>query len=511
MMRQTSTCSRLAYPSRQDWPGWLCRIPAGLLVLLLLAGPLAQAQQITAQLHLSNKEPEPLWFEYVRADGGLATLSYMSKRSSRYLGIYKYDESFRRTWERQVLQNSNRLEIVHFTVLGERILLFVGEQNPGESTQTLYYYAYSLDGTAEAERVPLLTAPKKEALRSSLRFVHSINKQLLACVQQFPHDATDHPIRLAYHLFQQGQPGPRSYEFDLPYTGTDAYELKEAELSNSGNLHVLAKKEAGRRQPANDVRYVLARYRIADEQVLETPLYFSDSLITDLTFQLSPSEEVFMGGFYSRSQADQAYGLVFVRLDSADHAMTVSSFTPFSTSFLGRYLNERQLNRGNALTDFYLDKIILRSDGGMLFLAEQFYLTYVNYYDAYGFLSYQEEYHYDDVAAFSVSPAGEVEWHALVPKSQAGQSRMELSYFPAIGPAGVYVFFKAYQRKIGTHLYYQRILPDGTVEPAQVFMGQMRGADIFYRPACEQITNREAVLVYRRDGKFSLVKIRLEE
>lgn len=477
--------------------------------MLLSLCTLAYCQTIVAELALSKKEPEPLWFEYVKEDAGLATLSYMDRRSTRYVGIFKYDAAFQRQWVVQFLQNNLRNSILHFTVLGSRIMVFVGEDQPKEGTQVIYFYAYDLEGNVIADRVRLTEVDRKIDLRQTFKFVRSMNNRLLACVQTFPQrkELAESPIH--YYIFEAGIDGYREDKFDLPYRNSKL-KLKEVELSNYGNLHLLAKLQEQDNPVLADVKYTLFRYSPARGGLLETPMYFADSLITDLTFQVSANEEVFMGGFYSRTRADQAYGLVYLRLDSADHFMKVVRFQPFGNDFLAKYLTKRQIDKGRELTDFFLDKIILRSDGGMLFLAEQFFITYVESYGAYGLSTFRELYHYNDIAAFSVSPTGELEWTALIPKSQTGESKYELSYFPAIGPSGVLLFYRERLSTGGQHVFYSHVDFEGVVTTPRIFQERMRATDTFYRSACEQITNKEAIMVYMKNRMLTLAKINLD-
>lgn len=482
--------------------GWLC----------LCAGPLV-AQDVVATLELSRKEPRPLWFEYVKADSGLVTLSYMSRNSSRYIGIYKYNAAFQRQWSHQFMENDQRKDIIYLGVLGNHIFIFVAEAPRGAETTEVYYYAYDLEGHLVAERVPAATLSEKQKPREVLGFVKAINKRRLYVVQQLPTTKTDKTLKVRALMFAQGQ-GP-NFVADttlLPYPATQL-SIKQMEVANTGELYLLTKKF----EDAREKTTAFAMFRIlpqapAETKLLETPLYYPENQITDLIFKLDPQGTVYLGGFFSKRTADKAHGLIYTRLTAEDNTMEATSFVPFNKEFLAKYLTRRQLSRDQALTDFYLDHIILRSDGGLLLLAEQYWVSSIAYTDAYGFISYREFYNYDDIAAFSISPNGELEWTAVIPKQQTGEYKPELSYFHAVSPTGIQFYYKARSKASGSNVFVREISYYGQVSPVRIFLQGLRAGDTFYRKACEQVTNSRALIVFAkaRPRTFTMLKVALD-
>ncbi|MEM7038932.1 MAG: hypothetical protein AAF570_18265, partial [Bacteroidota bacterium] len=84
---------------------------------LLFTGS-AFAQSVTARLDLDRREAKPRHIEYCSADGGLATFGNMTKKSSRYLGIHKYDDLFNKQWSEQILAQNGRANVDLMAVLG---------------------------------------------------------------------------------------------------------------------------------------------------------------------------------------------------------------------------------------------------------------------------------------------------------------------------------------------------------------------------------------------------------
>ena len=105
---------------------------------------------------------------------------------------------------------------------------------------------------------------------------------------------------------------------------------------------------------------------------------------------------------------------------------------------------ERNDNRRSAeLYNYSLDELILRSDGGAVLVAEQFYVQEERYNDnpfgyggfGYGYYpynpysysryrnNYQTDYYYNynDIIVVNIRPTGEIEWASRIPKKQENQ------------------------------------------------------------------------------------------
>ena len=118
-------------------------------------------------------------------------------------------------------------------------------------------------------------------------------------------------------------------------------------------------------------------------------------------------------------------------------------------------------------------------------------------------------YHYDDVILTSVDSDGNIEWHAIVDKTQVSDSPSSLSYFNAIGGDGTYIFYEYKPRRMGVNIYYNTIGIGGDVSERMPLIRDYKFGNEFYPRFCEQINNEEAIMVYLQNkGKtLSVVKV----
>ncbi|RME12050.1 MAG: hypothetical protein D6816_01385 [Bacteroidetes bacterium] len=100
--------------------------------------------------------------------------------------------------------------------------------------------------------------------------------------------------------------------------------------------------------------------------------------------------------------------------------------------------------RSPELYNYSLDRLILRSDGGAVLVAEQFYIEretyYRDYYPTYGYYPYgyynsyyrnsrdiDYLYNYNDIIVVNIRPDGDLQWTARIPKWQ--ETRNDGGYY----------------------------------------------------------------------------------
>ncbi|MCB0851301.1 MAG: hypothetical protein KDD63_03590, partial [Bacteroidetes bacterium] len=211
---------------------------------------------------------------------------------------------------------------------------------------------------------------------------------------------------------------------------------------------------------------------------------------------------------------DEMAGTVLQKI-TPDGNIALNANEAFDPQFLSNYLSTSQIRKGRELRNFYLDSedgIILRSDGGVLLIAEKFYITYQTYRDIYGAWIDREIYHYEDVILTSIDANGNIEWHSIVDKTQQSESPATLSYFNAISSIGTYIFYEYKPARGDVNIYFNTVGIEGRVSDRIPLLPQYNFSNQFYPRFCEQINNKEALMVYiqNRGKTLSVIKVQLE-
>ncbi len=463
------------------------------------------SQKVISSLNLGKTEPRPLWFEYCNADKGLVTLSYMSKSSNRNIGIYKYDQDFKRVWQNQMLEQTSTTVIENLSALDESIYVMVSDQNATSKNRDYYCFQYDLDGKKIKDGKKVFTLPGKDG--PEFNFEKSINKKKLLGYGIFEPD--NMPSTFNYISIDGIEDTIISGSFKIPLLKNDI-SVKQAIITNQGNFYLLVKhQDKGKIKSPFSYQYVVYKYLTEEDKLIPYPIEIEDKFVTDLFIKADKDENLKIGGFYSNRSTDLVAGALYMKFDVNDKSPSVIAFNPFDEAFLQKYLTQKQIMKGKELSDFYLDNIILRSDGGALILAEKFYITSTSYRDMNGFWYNRNVYHYEDVWIISMGPDGKIEWTTIVNKKQSSENDIELSYVPMVGPEGVLILYKDYFKTIGTNIYYQEVDNEGNVSPSKPFFPKYYSSNIFYKNSSEQISNSEGILtIYQQKGRiFSFVKI----
>lgn len=472
----------------------------------------ASAQKVIASLDFERRDPRPLWFEYSKHDEGLVTISYSEKKSSRNVCILKYDNSFKLQWSKTLFENSNKIKIEYLAVLGNRILTFLSIENSKENQVDLLLYEYTLEGKQIHIGKRIHSFDRKSNEDDLMTYVRSMSKRNLLLLEK-PDKKSKDQIQLKAFVFRdqtsEVDTDQKPIQINLPAPSSEIV-FKNIHITNTGDIIILFRLNSNDRiKQKEDIHYQVNRYSQPNYSPISVEVKYPDVFITDLIVKPDREGNLLLGGFFSNKNSSQVAGLLFGKIDGSINEITTLTKQNFSEDFLAKYLTPRQIERKRELADFYLDNLVLRSDGGMLFITEQYFFSTSAYRDIYGFWYNKDLYNYDDVVVFSVSADGEIEWNSVITKNQSGENPSELSYIGLIGSEYLYILYKTKIKNSGTNVYVSRIEYDGKTDQPVPFNEFHHGNDIFYRSFSEQISNDMAILVFY-SGKakiFSLKKV----
>ena len=466
-------------------------------------------QEVVARLDLKKRDPKPDFYEYSPTDEGLVTLGPTSTVSTRRLGLVKYDKNLKREWKKEVLEQNGRKNVDFFTVIGENILVFVSEFFPKEKVIKTYFYRFDLAGNLVVEESLLSVYPNQKEQKVDLQYVLSPNKRTLACYKNLRNNKGAEEI--LYYLFDETGEYVTNGAIELRYPD-NRFKVRNLRVSNTGGLYILGQFfRTIRVREAEDFQYLIYQYDPQIQQGREILIELGDRYITDLAFRLDREENVYVAGFYSNRSTDLIAGTLLQKISAAGEVL-INASQPFDAGFLENYLSKGQIERGRELRDFVMDPqdgIVLRSDGGVLLVAEKFYVTQQSFQDLYGGYVDRTTYHYEDVILTSVNKSGEIEWHAIVDKMQQSGNPGTLSYFNAIGRSGTYIFYELKPRGQNLNVYYNLIGINGYVSERKPLLSDYHYGDEFYPRFSEQTSNNTAVMVYfrNRGRTLSVVKV----
>jgi hypothetical protein len=253
-----------------------------------------------------------------------------------------------------------------------------------------------------------------------------------------------------------------SREAKLPY-GKKNFKVEDYQVDNKGNVYLLGiiyTEGANRLKRDGKATYqydIVAYMKDSTIDVQEYKIALKEKFITDLTFRIADDGEMVCAGFYSEKDAKGMKGSCFFKINLKTKDMTSISTREFDFKFVTANLSEKSKMQAKAATDnddksrepelfdYSLDKLIMRSDGGVILIAEQYFIEerllnnnpygnsgmygynswnspYSSYYDPYRYNRSNRRadyyYNYNDIIVVNIQPDGEIAWTARVPKHQ---------------------------------------------------------------------------------------------
>jgi hypothetical protein len=222
---------------------------------------------------------------------------------------------------------------------------------------------------------------------------------------------------------------------ELPFKYASFVPL-ETLVSNTGNAYFIFRVEADDKRK-NDFEYLgyyLFAYNAATDELTDFYLNTEDTYLSKPHITLDYfNNKVIVNGFYSLEKAGNSKGILDFGLDMATHMPIYQNLLPYPETFVADVLGRQAAQNGEELRDFYIRKIVPRSDGGYMLLAEEFYTSTQTYtFTVNGMMQMgtRDLYNYGKVGVLSVSKFGEIEWGKVINKNQT--SSLDLGYYSSI-------------------------------------------------------------------------------
>lgn len=246
---------------------------------------------------------------------------------------------------------------------------------------------------------------------------------------------TDKTFHLTVLNSKMGQEWEK--EIRLPYA-PDIFTMEQIKLDDKGNVYIIGieyqeKSEAriSRREGKPSYTYHLFRYADKGSDVMEMALDLKGKFITDVQIDGAPNGDIIASGFYSETGTFSVKGAFYMSIDSKTREVKIKQLSEFPTDFITQYYSEREKKKEKKkeakgdeaeLYQFRLDNLLIREDGGVTLIAEQFFIeerTYITT-DSQGRTTTRTVYYYNynDILVLSFDKTGMVEWKTKIPKRQ---------------------------------------------------------------------------------------------
>jgi hypothetical protein len=472
---------------------------------------------------------------------------YMLRRKEA--GAISHEQVYVEFYDREMeLKNSSKIDLKYkgkrrtfedVVMIGGQLYLFTSYHNQAQKKNYLFYQRLSprlnpskkLTKTAEIDTRNLSNT-------GAFNLVVSKDSASVLLYNQLANKRKE-PEQFALRVFDNQLNLKWSRDIILPYNDNQ-FVIEDYRVDEAGNVYlmgVLFKDGVRRRRSGKpNYEYVILAYTEEGAADHEYKIDITEKFLTDLTFRIRNDGRLVCAGFFSEKGTYSIKGTCFFQLDPQTKQVANLSFNEFDFDFRAGVLNNRQQeraaeaeasgnnNRQAELEQFSLDKLILRSDGGAVLVAEQFYVFEQAYRFWDGTLRFDYFYHYNDIIVVNIRPDGSIEWATRIPKRQetVNDGGYFSSYAAAVVRDRLYFIFNDNSRNFDTNnnrLYnfngrnsiisLAEINKDGELYMYPLF--QNRDAGTLTRPViCKQIGSRKMMVYGERGRAYRFAELTFE-
>ncbi|MFT6814545.1 MAG: hypothetical protein ACJAZ3_000436 [Sphingobacteriales bacterium] len=419
------------------------------------------------------------------------------------------DNLMSKIWEIYVDLPTFDAQIVHVSILDSRAYLYYKVFNKGQSAYDLNVFAYSLtDGKHFIKETPALSIPV-EKRRDELSFAVCLDPNGKGYAVSAIHETIKSEYCEIYFQFLDEELNQKWLK-TFPKTLLNE-SLKILDLKVDTNQTVVVLMTNSERIKINNNEVLHFIYSCNSESgALKAPYVFSPEYYlqdVEMTFK-QDENSVAVCGFYTERREFSNSGVFLLRLDASTDSVFNSSYQNFKVKTLGNFDNESVVgDPGKTLINYEIQEVIMKSDGGMVLIAEANFITESSTFNVYSQVySTSFTYHYNNVLIFSISKNGDIEWDNVLRKRQVSENDGAVfsSYSLFVEGSDLYfIFNKAIKRRTDVIVFSI----DASGKSSEKILLNEREETILQPKGSRQISSNELVIPCIVENKDSYLRL----
>jgi hypothetical protein len=353
-----------------------------------------------------------------------SNLSLESQRDRIGLRTRKYklsyfDNNLRPLWQKNLGAHPENATIESVSFFNGKILVIESDWSRSENTFTIFMDVYDTKGTLIiAGRKTGTCNVERSASLSKPKLIISTGKNFAGVYLE---EIRDQEQIIHCIICDTSFQSITQKRFSIPYSEKD-FNISDYGLTEQQQLVLLA--QLREKDPASEKKK-LRSFKLFVSIKNETSL--KSFKVNDGEHQMSEAalaidkanNKVIVTGFYADKSSFAGAGILYASLPLENPAEIDIHTYPLNSSTQVKLIGERNAGSNISLFNYPIQKVILRSDGGAVLVAEAAYLSEYSYYD-YFTQSFNRriEYHYDNIVVLSLSATGVVDWSQVIRKDQ---------------------------------------------------------------------------------------------
>lgn len=352
-------------------------------------------------------------------------------------------------WTYQLNYLSSEAEIQDVAFFNDSLFVFYAEINKESNKNLLFAQKINLvKGVPDTQAILIDEITFEKRRNRGMFYIKKSKNDNLICTMYKQTNTDDEKLNINIKVMDTSFTTVwiKKYKTDF-YDGV--LYLNDFKLSNDSNVYILTSLDLDKKL-LRDKKYTLNVASINNEKLEPISLVLDKFFINDLKLEIDYiNNQIILAGFYSELNSFSSAGLVYAKILFKSKKATLFTES-FKAKFLNEFSSERTINRGAELINYYIDKLVLRTDGGVILVSESNYVTEsTNYNSYYQLYTTSYTYHYDNVLLFSINPNGKIHWESIVRKNQVSEDDAAFysSYILTVDIDKVQLFYNKFIRK----------------------------------------------------------------
>ncbi len=397
-----------------------------LFIFLLFEINFSFAQKI----EWSNTRNEDTKYDYIKILGSdedgyfvlKSNLPFEYKRDSygfrnRKFSIAYFDNKMNLKMQKSLVPPQKDSHLLKVVFVNEKVLLI--NDIIDKETQQYHFYAQWLNSEGISEKAAVKIGEFHYDSKSDLENVNIIisKDQNLICLitpdieefkdkQTLTATAVDTSLAVIWKK-----------KLEIHYN-KKIYNNQSTLLSNDGNIYLLGNLNTY----SDENSFHVFSYDYKKNVQSETPININENL-SDVSFAFDNiNKKLTVAGLYTNKGTSGIVGTFFANIDILTSVVTDIKTQRFDSKLIDLYPNLNQYNNNGRESNYSINRLILRNDGGVVILAEVNFITQNSYYDYFSrSLVNKWIYHFDTILTVSINPDGKIDWQQSISKNQESQ------------------------------------------------------------------------------------------
>jgi len=461
-----------------------------------------------------------------------------------YIEKYNEDMKLKKAKEIDLRYKKKKRDLEKVLYMRDKFYLFTSFNNKAHKANYLFYQTISKKSFNLNKKIKKIaeTPARDEYREGKFNFHVSKDSSKVLVYSQLPNQKKANE-RFSLNVFDENMEELWSKNINLPYPD-NRFTITDYRVDNSGNVYLLGilySNPSGFLRRNTDYQYIILAYNKEGEAADEFDVNLPGKFITDLTFRVAKNGNLVCSGFYSEKGTYSIKGTYFFQMNPETQEVLNENYKEFEFDFVTEYYSNRKKRKAKSaeqsnnrkreaeLYRYSLNDLILRSDGGAVLIAEQYFVEREQnrgFYSPYSRFNNRNfgnnreiEYHYNynDIIVVNIRPNGEIQWASRIPKRQEtiNDGGYYSSYAMAIVRDKICFVYNENGKNFGAKKNNRRykyngsnsilalteVGMDGSINTYPLASNREQG--IITRPKiCKQIGKREMVIFGERRNKF---------